>query len=339
MVNKFNILITAASRRVAMIRGFTTALRELGISGAVHVTDTDKNSPGLRFCDKAHLVPLSTSDGYIQAILEICEKENINLVIPTIDEELPVFGANKEKFKAIGVIPLVSDENIGDICNDKHLTASFFDEHAFPFVKTYLPHEIDFASIKYPLFIKPRVGRGSVSAYPVHTETQLRFFLDYVKNPVVQDYLDGAEYTVDALIGLDGKVLSVVPRERLVIRSGVCDRGRTRKNMKLITLCRDICEKLGVIGPVNLQCKVNRGKISFFEINPRFSGAIQLTVAAGADFFKMIVKDAIGEGQEPAIGEFTDNLMMMSYEESIFEENGHNVFSGGKITGSVKKLS
>ncbi|MBI5814543.1 MAG: ATP-grasp domain-containing protein [Nitrospinae bacterium] len=322
MSGEFNILITAASRRVAMIRGFTQALEDLGVAGRVLVCDSDRLSPGLRFADKFHLVPLSSEPEYIPTLLEICRKENIKLVVPTIDEELPVFGKHKKDFAAIGVTALVSDERVGLICNDKYKTSLFFAENGFPFAKTMLPEQLDFKSVKYPLFIKPRSGRGSVDAYPVKNEEELKFFLNYVHNPVVQNFLTGKEYTIDVLAGLDGRIIHVVPRERIVIRSGVSDRARTRKDEKLMNLCAKICGTLGVVGPVNIQCKIDNGKTTFFEINPRFSGAIQLTTAAGADFFRLIVQDAMGLKPEPAIGDFKDNFLMISYEESIFESNG-----------------
>jgi carbamoyl-phosphate synthase large subunit len=113
-----------------------------------------------------------------------------------------------------------------------------------------------------------------------------------------------------------------VPRERLVIRSGVSDKAKTHRSMKLIGLCKTICERLGVVGPINMQCKVSNGKITFFEINPRFSGAIQLTIASGADFFAMIVAEGMGLRPKPVIGDFQDNLLMLSYEDSLFELNG-----------------
>lgn len=319
MGQEFNIFVTAASRRVAMIRGFKSALDKLGTPGRVIVSDTDRMSTGLRFCDRFHIVPLSSSNDYIPQLLEICEKERIKLLAPTIDEELEIFGQHKKDFEAVGVTALVSDKEVGKVCRDKYLTYKFFKKNGFPFAETFLPSQIDYSVVKYPMFIKPRIGRGSVGAHPIKNEKELRFFIDYVDDPVIQRFLTGDEYTVDVLASLDGRILSVVPRERLVIRAGVCDRGRTRKMPKLIDLSKSICEKLGVIGPVNLQCMVRNGEIHFFEVNPRFSGAIQLTVASGADFFTMIVKEALGQTVEPVIGEFKDNFMMLSYEESIFE--------------------
>jgi carbamoyl-phosphate synthase large subunit len=55
-----------------------------------------------------------------------------------------------------------------------------------------------------------------------------------------------------------------------------------------------------------------------FEINPRFSGGIPLTIAAGADFPRLLVELAVGRPVEPAIGRFTAELWMTSYESSFF---------------------
>ncbi len=302
-----------------MIKGFQSAMQKLGINGDVQVSDTDPLSPGLRFCEKHHMVPLSTARNYIPAILQICRDEKIGLVVPTIDEELPVFAKSQKLFADNNIQVLISSESTIETCIDKYKTARFFTKNGFPFADTFLPEEIDPAKTEYPLFIKPRKGRASIGVHPVANEKELRFFSEYVESPIVQNRLTGAEYTIDVLADSAGTILSVVPRERLVIRAGVCDRGKTSNDKELIDIAYKICDKLRIAGPVNLQCMVDENGPRFFEINARFSGAIQLTVAAGADFFVMILKDALGIKQKPAIGDFKDNCLMISYENSIFE--------------------
>jgi carbamoyl-phosphate synthase large subunit len=314
-----NILITAASRRVALIRGFAEALVNSGTDGKVVVTDSDSLSPGIFFSDKYYRVPLSSSPEYIPSIKEVCRKENISLLIPTIDEELPLFGKYREEFREAGVNIPVSDRRVGEICNDKYKTYLFFKENSLPIATTYLPDEVRKIKPKLPLFIKPRTGRGAVSAYPIRTKKELDFFLDYIDDPVVQDYLPGKEYTVDVLCDYDSQVISVVPRERLVIRSGVSDRGITVKNLKLIDISIEVASKLRLVGAANLQCKVDGGNITFFEVNPRFSGAIQLTINAGANFPAMLL-DMQNGGMSPRIGNFKENLTMVSYEESLYHQ-------------------
>ncbi len=55
-----------------------------------------------------------------------------------------------------------------------------------------------------------------------------------------------------------------------------------------------------------------------FEINPRFSGGIPLTIEAGADFPAMLLALHAGRAVPPAIGRFRDQLWMTNYEASVF---------------------
>ena len=317
-MREINVLITAASRRVPLINAFVQALKNLGLRGNVITTDMNSLSPGLYFSDKHYLVPLATDPDYIPLLKSIAFKERIHLLVPTIDDELPVFGAQAESFLAMGVRVAISGERTGVICNDKRLTAEFLEGKGIPVAKTWLPSELDIPSMRYPLFLKPRSGRGSVGAYPINGEKELRFFLEYVRDPVVQEYLPGREFTIDVLADFSSTVISVVPRERLVVRSGVTDRGRTWNNPALIELGARTAEALELRGPANIQVKWHEGKATIFEINPRFSGGIPLTIAAGADFPSWLIEMRCGQRVKPCIGKFVDGLVMTCYETAIF---------------------
>ena len=109
-----------------------------------------------------------------------------------------------------------------------------------------------------------------------------------------------------------------MPRERVVIRAGVSDRGRTVRDEKLIDLALACARVFEFVGATNIQCRVVDGHPVIFEINPRFSGGIPLTIAAGADFPRMLVLLALGRPVKPAIGEFRADLWMTSFETSLF---------------------
>lgn len=317
-MREINILITAASRRVPLIQAFMRALKDLGIRGSVVTTDMNILSPGLYFSDRHYIVPLTTDPQYIPILKSIAFKERIHLLIPTIDDELPLMGRHAESFLAMGVRVVVSSEQTGIICNDKKLTAQFLAGRGLPFVQTWSPADLDFKSLTYPLFLKPRSGRGSVGAYPVANERELRFFLDYVRDPVVQEYLPGREFTIDLLTDFNGRVISIVPRERLVIRSGVSDQGRTWKNPVMIELAAKTARALEIRGPANIQVKWNNEQATIFEVNPRFSGGIPLTIAAGADFPNWLIQMRCGIRVRPGIGKFTDGLIMACFESAVF---------------------
>ena len=287
------------------------------MNGRVLVTDVNPMSPAVHVADGWYLVPMASDRRYTRELLSICEAERIGLLVPTIDDELVPVAEAVAKFKDIGTRVAVSDQSTNLVCADKYTTCAYLRANGIPAAQTFLPDQLP-STPTFPLFIKPRVGRGGVGAFPIHNEQELRFFLDYVKGPVVQEYLDGPEFTIDMLCDFQGQPLSIVPRERVVIRAGVIDRGRTVRDYRLIDLARAIARVLPLAGPVNVQCRMVEGWPIVFEINPRFSGGIPLTIAAGADFPRYLLQLAAGQEVAPSIGEFRDNLWMTSHETSTF---------------------
>jgi len=316
-MKKVSVLITAASRRVPLVRAFRAAVEKLG-KGRVITTDINPLSPALYFGHKHHIVPLTTDRYYIPIIESICDVEDVNLIIPTIDDELPIFGRARKQFADLDIRVAISSEKTGLICNDKYATWKFCRDNEIAAPETRLGSDVEAHELRYPVIVKPRFGRGSVNVFTVRNAEQLKLFLNYVSDPVVQDFVDGTEFTVDLLADFDGRVISAVPRERLVIRAGVSDKGVTRKNQAVMDFAIDVAERLQIVGAANIQCKWDGNQATLIEVNPRFSGGIPLTMAAGADFASWLVQMTAGIEVRPQLGRFQDGLAMMSFEESIF---------------------
>ena len=314
-----NILMTAGSRRVPLVHAFRNALRSTGTPGRVIVTDVNPLSPAVHVADRAYRVPLATDPEYVAELLAICQAEGVRLVVPTIDDELPLIGAARDRFRAVGAVVACSSEATALLCNDKYATCRHLAAAGVPAVDTWTLSDLP-VNARLPLFIKPRSGRGAVNAFTVRTKRDLWFFGTYVEDAVVQEYLQGPEFTIDVLCDFDGRPLSIVPRERVVIRSGVMDRGRTVKDGTLTDLAIAACAAIPFAGPINIQCRMRRDQPVIFEINPRFSGGIPLTIQAGADFPRMLVRLAVGGRVDPAIGAYREDLWMTSFESSFFLE-------------------
>jgi carbamoyl-phosphate synthase large subunit len=191
-----NILVTAASRRVGLVRAFRNALDAMRVRGSIIGTDISPLSPAIHFCDRAYRVPLSSDPGYLDAIAGLCDGENVGLVVPTIDEELPLFGGAVARFAAHGVRVAVSPEETSRICNDKFDTCVRLRQGGVESAASYLPGTVP-PSATLPMFVKPRGGRGSIGAFVARTPDELAFFTRYVDDPVIQDYLVGPEFTID----------------------------------------------------------------------------------------------------------------------------------------------
>lgn len=318
----FNVLITAASRRVALVHGFHRALRSAGLSGRVIAADVNPLSPAVHLSDRSYEVPLSSDPSYLEAIERLCQAEQVRLIVPTIDDELPVFAKARERFAAQGIRVAVSPAVTADICNDKYATCVHLQQHSIVAAESFLPSTLP-AEPPMPLFVKPRFGRGSIGAFPVKTRRELEFFLEYVPDPVVQTFLSGPEFTIDMLCDFEGRPLSIVPRERVVIRAGVTDRGRTVQDPSLVALALACARALEFHGAVNVQCRVVNGRPVVFEINPRFSGGIPLTIAAGADFPLMLLEAARGRRVRPVIGRYVPDLWLTNFESSLFLTSDH----------------
>lgn len=312
-----NILITAASRRVPLVQGFKQALASLGVPGRVIVTDVNPLSPAVHVADQVYRVPLAHDPEYLPELLKICEAEGIRLAVPTIDDEVELSGAARQTFAELGVLAACSPKETAAACNDKYATWRALADHGISAARTYLPDQLP-AQLRFPLFIKPRIGPGAVGAHVIRNQRELDFFIEYVSQPVIQEYLDSPEYTIDVLCDMRGRPVQIVPRERVVIRAGVIDRGRTVKWPALIELAQQTCNAMRFAGALNIQCRLREGWPAIFEINPRFSGGIPLTIAAGADFPKLLIKMALGVDVQPAIGDFKEGTWMTSYETSFF---------------------
>jgi carbamoyl-phosphate synthase large subunit len=311
------VLVTAVSRRVTLVEAFRSALRTCGRGGRVLATDVNPWSPGVHVADEAFSVPLSTAPDYVPAILDLCRHEHVDIVVPTIDDELPVLAAARARFAGEGIHVVVSPLDTALACNDKVETCQRLRAAGVPAAASYAPGDLP-ATLEPPVFVKPRVGRGSVGAFAAKNRRELSFFLQYVPDPCVQEYLDGPEYTLDIFCDGKGEPVSVVPRERVVIRAGVIDRGRTVNDRRFIDLGIACARALPFAGPINVQCRMHGGTPTVFEINPRFSGGIGLTIRAGADFPRWVLDLAQNRPLPNRIGEFVDGLWMTSYETALY---------------------
>ena len=317
MTSTLNVLVTAASRRVPLVLALGKALDEAGVRGKVLVTDVNPLSPAVHVADGAFAVPLSADPSYLDVIEAICVRERIGLVVPTIDDELPLFSSQASRLEALGVFVAVSPLDTTAACNDKLETCVRLRAAGVQAATTYLPADLP-ADARFPLFAKPRFGRGSVGAFRVDSRRHLSFFVDYIDSPVLQEYLDGPEYTIDLFCDRNGTPISIVPRHRVVIRAGVIDRGYTTDDPALVELGRACARAFRFLGPINVQCRIVSGVPSVFEINPRFSGGIPLTIAAGGDFARWLVDLALDRPLPAPLVPFTPHLWVTNYEAGIF---------------------
>src|SRR5215831_6132108 len=99
------VLISSAGRRVGLLKCFRESL---GGAGRVITIDRGATSPASHFAGDSWIVPSCTSPEFIDAVLGLCKREKVDLVIPTIDTELPVYAAAAQRFQTAGVTVCIS---------------------------------------------------------------------------------------------------------------------------------------------------------------------------------------------------------------------------------------
>lgn len=315
----FTILFTAIGRRVELLNTFADSFRNRKIGLKLVGTDLDPTlSPAAQVLDKIYPVPAWNDPSYLDSLLQICAREEVNLLIPLFEPEFIILNAHREDFKAVGTKLLLSNQNVIDICKDKYQTFRFFNQTGVKTPQTWLNQPIG-NQVWFPLIAKPSHGMGSAGVRKVECQAEL----DFIKGNelLLQEYISGTEYSLDVLCDLQGNVIAVVPRERMEVRGGEVVKSRTVRNQRLIEEGTRIVEQLGAAGPLNLQCIVKEDQIYWIEINPRFGGGVPLTFAAGVDYPHLIYRMAQGMPVEPIIGQFEENLMMLRYDQSFFIKN------------------
>lgn len=315
------VLITSIGKRIQLIKYLKRSLKIIG-------TDSQELIPAKYFVEKFYKVPRCEDEEYIEALLNICKLENINMIIPLYEKEFIYINKNRNKFEELNIEVLLSTQEVVNICNDKIQTYSFFSEHNIKSPKTYEKIEIErkissSEALEFPMIVKPCDGMGSANVFKVNTLEELKFFINYVHNPIIQEFITGNEYTIDALVDLSGNIISIVPRIRLEVRSGEVSKSKIEKNINIIKATENLINKLnrkGVLkGPLTIQCILNSNEPYFIEINCRFGGGVPLSLESGIDYGKCF-EQMYNKEEINRIYNFKE-LTMLRFDDAVFIED------------------
>ena len=324
MSSPFNVLVSSAGRRVALIRAIGTSLGRLGLVGNIHAADISQMSPAMESVDRKHLVPRCTSDEFIPRMLEICEREGIRLVIPTIDTELRAYAESRDLFAASGVTVAVSSAETIEIGADKTRTHQWLMEHELPTVRQSKAAELldDVSDWRFPCIAKPNRGSASLGVARVSSLDELRRVVgdqDYV----AQEIAPGHEHTLDVLVTRAGGAVCVVPRKRLEVRAGEVSKGVTVRNRTLENLGLAICDRLpGAYGVITVQVFLDEasGEMNVIEMNARFGGGFPLSYEAGADYPRWMIEDILNLPVTASREGWRNNLVMLRYDDAVYRD-------------------
>ena len=316
------VLFSSVGRRAQLIECFRESLRDLSFSGGILGMDCSKIAPAAYLVDEFIPVPRCTDPEFVPRVLEICLQHRVSLVVPTIDTELAVYAACREKFARAGITVLVSSPETVDICADKIRTHHWFVQNGLPTVRQAIPPEVlqDPGAWQFPLIAKPRWGSASEGVVRVHSAEMLLAISRERPDLIIQEPAIGQEHTVNLLVDRSGQCVCAVPHLRMEVRGGEASKGTTVKHVALMDLARRVVQHLpGAYGPLNIQAFVGpEGRTMLIEMNPRFGGGFPLAFRAGAHFPRWILEELLEIASSSSFTNWQEGLAMLRYDTAVF---------------------
>jgi carbamoyl-phosphate synthase large subunit len=300
MDRQVTVLVTCAGSAPA--QAFIRALKsQTDLEVKLVGTDTVPRSAGLFDCDAAYTVPRVDDPCFLEAIEAICRAEDVDIVVPIAQFELELFAGAADRLRSgTGAHVISNSPEAVALALDKRASVM-----AVAAAGVTVPeiHELDRgAEPRLPAIVKPANGAGSVGITVVRDFEELPAALRAAgPRPVVQDFIEGEEYTVDLVVAPDGEVLAAAPRIRVEVRAGQSYKSVTVEDPEISEAARRCAQALGITAQANVQLIKRRtdGRPYFVECNAKFAAAMGLAIGAGLNIPLLYVKLALGMEVKP----------------------------------------
>jgi len=297
----------------------TACLRSLGRRG-VHtiVVAEQPNTPATwsRYCDEAVVAPSPTADleGYTEALLALARRPDVRAIVPMRELDVYALATNRELFGE-HVTPVWPSADRLRVAHDRVELAAAAREAGVCEPNTQLLGDVDdwdrelIVKGRYALLTHeylPSIEPGTTAEVPKTTfpdvgvtpdrETLRR---EMGHEPVVQEYVDGTEYTFRALYDRGERVATAQKR---MVRGFKYARGpsvchESARDPAIERAGRTLLDAIEWHGlaSVGFIQEAGTGDVYLLEINPRFWASLPLDVHAGMDFPHYYWQLATGE--------------------------------------------
>jgi carbamoyl-phosphate synthase large subunit len=290
-------------------------LKALRLAGGYRIVGSDVRPRCAQFAlvDQAVILPGATSPEYLEALLRVCKRLDVQAIFPGSEPELRVMSDNRDRIEGAGLFLPINPARVIDIGMDKLATVEFLETNGFGSPRSVRMRGLDdLGQVDwFPVIVKPAVGSGgSRDCFIAQTPRQLELVAEYIltagSQVMIQEYVGSPEdeYTVGVLHDMDGKFINSIGLRRLVkgqlhqrlsalnitgrrelgdmlvISSGV-SHGYVDRFPEVTLPCERIAAALGARGAINVQCRLVDGNVQVFEINPRLSGTTSIRAMVG----------------------------------------------------------
>ena len=290
-MKKIKVLVTGAGSGVG--QSIMKALKISKLPIKIISADINALNAGLFRADKSIIVPRvenrKTLDWYIKNL----KKLKIDVLMLGSEYDLVFFSKNREIIeKKTKCKVCVTDIKTVKISEDKFLTQKFLKEQKLPYLKTFIPKNLNEAikigkKLGFPFYLKSRFGTSARNVYLIKKKNDLKNFFQLVKKPIIQEYAGYVrrknfdnEYTCSFFTTLDNTIIGpfIAKRKLLFGTSWITEVKNFPKISPLIT---KIANKIKNLGSMNIQLRLGKKGPIPFEFNARFSGTTSIRAHFG----------------------------------------------------------
>ena len=238
---------------------------------------------GQFLCDKFYIAERADSELYADFINEIISKENIDLIIPGIEQDM-------YRLYQLGNIirtkVVLNNSLLIELSKDKLKTYKFFKEEGLNviptmFMKSYEEYEKELGN---PFLLKPRTSYASKGIHKIYNREEFDFYNKQPENNIFQRIVgtESEEYTIGVFGCGDGSYSDFIILQRKLAQTGATDKAVVIEyDEPLMKYVNQICEITKPYGPTNIQLRREDNQMFLLEINPRISSACSIRAYAG----------------------------------------------------------
>lgn len=258
--------------------------------------------------DKTYMIPYPSEgkDALFKRLLEIHEKEKLDVIIPNFDAELFSFIKLEKKLAGIGIKAYLPTLEQFDERNKSNLPAygKKYGVHVPEGTEVFSVSDLSNAlkSMDYPVMIKGKY----YDAYAAHSIEQAEIYFSKMSAKwgfpvIVQEFVKGTEVNVIALGDGRGNLIAAVPmRKQYITDKGKAWGGITIQDPAMLDLTKKIISQTKWKGGMELELiKTDDNKLYLLEINPRIPAWVYLAVGAGQNIPEALLKLTLGMDVEP----------------------------------------
>lgn len=288
-------------------------------------TDMNYDETILQMVDAFYQVPKAKDPSYCDVVLDICEKEKVDIVLPTMSAELIPLLDNIDRFKEKNIIVSISNRKSIETTNNKLKFYEFMKNNNLPMVDFYPVHNVEevieaFKKLDYPnnaVCVKALESSGSrgiriidpsKSRFDIlFNEKPNSFYISYeelieilsqkneMPEMVAMQAIPGEEFSVD-LVADNGKVLYMCARQSNTIIASIPQSATLFKDEKAYKICEDVVRILGIDGNADFDFKYDKDNNPILmEVNPRIAATMAIFKAGGMNLPYLRIKQLLKE--------------------------------------------